>query len=52
MLDVRRLERMLQHAAPAPPAPPGKVIPLARYLRTPEQYALWFATPTPKGDDA
>jgi transposase len=52
MLDVRRLERMVQHAAPAPPTPPGKVIPLARYLRAPEQYALSFATPTPKGDDA
>lgn len=53
MLDVRRLERMLKQAAPPiAPAAPGKVIPLARYLRSPEQYALSFATQTPKGDDA
>ncbi len=53
MLDVRRLERMLQQAAPsAVPTPSGHVIPLARYLRSPRQYALPFATPTPKGDDA
>jgi transposase len=53
MLDVRRLERMLQQAAPpAAPAPPGRVIALARYLRSPRQYALPRATPTPKGDDA
>ena len=52
MLDVRRLERMLQHAGSTPSAPPAKVIPLARYLRDPEQYALSLATPTPQGDDA
>jgi hypothetical protein len=53
MLDVRRLERMLQQAAPpAPPAPAARVIPLARYLRSPNQYALLLTTPTSKGDDA
>ncbi len=53
MLDVRRLERMLQQAVPAhASSTPGKVIPLARYLRAPEQYALSFATHPPKGDDA
>jgi hypothetical protein len=53
MLDVRRLERMLQQASPpAAPATPARIIPLARYLRSPHQYALPFATPTSKGDDA
>ena len=36
MLDVHRLKRMLeQGVAPPPPAPPARVIPLARYLRPP-----------------
>jgi transposase len=53
MLDVRRLERMLQQASPAPPAAaPAKVIPLGRYLRPSQQYALPLTTSTPKGDDA
>ena len=53
MFDVRRLERMLQLAAPpVPPAVPGRVIPLARYLRSPHQYALPFTHLTPKGEDA
>jgi transposase len=43
LIDVRRIERMLKLAWPAPP--PGerpRVIPLCRYLRPPEQYALPF----------
>jgi transposase len=41
LLDVKRLERMLQVASTAPaPAPPARVIPLARYLRPATQYAL------------
>jgi len=49
MLDVRRLQRMLElgHTTPAP-APTGRVIPLARYLRPAYQYALPLAAPTPK----
>jgi transposase len=43
MLDVRRLERMLKIGppctAPQPPSSP-KVIPIARYLRPADQYAL------------
>ena len=43
LIDVRRLERML-HAPPAPPLPPlAQVIPIARYLRPPTQYALPFS---------
>jgi len=50
MLDVRRLERMILAAAPAPgPKTPGRIIPLARYLRPASQYALNF-NPNPKGD--
>ena len=41
MLDVHRLKRMLEHGVAAPPpAPPARVIPLARYLRPATQYAL------------
>jgi transposase len=50
MLDVRRLARMLQLARP--PQQPGpapdeaRVIPLCRYLRPPQQYALPLPTST------
>jgi hypothetical protein len=49
MLDVHRLKRMLELATPAAaPAAAARVIPLARYLRPAQQYALTFtATPTP-----
>ena len=52
MLDVHRLKRMLDLAAPAVPlAAPARVIPLARYLRPAKQYALTFTlTPTPEGE--
>jgi hypothetical protein len=41
MLDVKRLQRMLEVAATAPPpAPAARVIPLARYLRPATQFAL------------
>lgn len=61
MYDVRRLQRMLQNGAapPAPAAPPSPTtIPLARYLRPADQYALPLAsreqtlttTPNPGGD--
>ena len=44
MLDVRRLARMLERATPAPQPPPAQVIPLARYLRPTNQYALPLAS--------
>ena len=44
MLDVRRLERMLQRAVPPPLSRPAQVIPLARYLRPASQYALPLAS--------
>jgi hypothetical protein len=42
MLDVRRLGRMLEQAAkpPVQQRPRARVIPIARYLRSPSQYAL------------
>lgn len=56
MTDVRRLGRMLAHAAPpTPPSASPQVIPLARYLRPPSQYALPLAsreTGHPEGEDA
>jgi len=45
MTDVRRLGRMLARAAPpTPPSASPQVIPLARYLRPPSQYALPLAS--------
>ena len=45
MTDVRRLTRMLARAAPLSPPPASpQVIPLARYLRPPSQYALPLAS--------
>ena len=51
MLDVRRLQRMLElgHVTPASP-PPARVIPLARYLRPAHQYALPLTAPTATGE--
>ena len=47
MLDVHRLKRMLELAAPAAlTAPSSRVIPISRYLRPAQQYALCF-TPQP-----
>jgi len=40
MLSVRRLARLLELATPAPPPPPARVLPLARYLRPATHYAL------------
>ena len=50
LLDVRRLERMLQLAAPTPAPLAARVLPLARHLRPAQQYALPFLTRTEKGD--
>jgi hypothetical protein len=48
MIDVRRLERMLQIGTPAPASSPSPapVIPLARYLRPASQYRLSLETKT------
>jgi hypothetical protein len=50
LLDVRRLERMLQLSQPAPAATPARIVPIARYLRPASQYALPFTHPDPKGE--
>ena len=49
---VRRLQRMLELATPAAlPATHARVIPLARYLRAAQQYALCFTPgPDPEGE--
>jgi hypothetical protein len=49
MLDVTRLRRMLEQAVkpPSEPKPRARVIPIARYLRQPSQYALPFQRPSP-----
>jgi transposase len=44
MLDVHRLERMLKLAPPPPPPSAPNLIPLARFLRSPSQYALPLAS--------
>ena len=40
MHNVRRLERMVRLHLPPEPEPPAEVIPLGRYLRPANQYAL------------
>jgi transposase len=51
MLSIRRLQRMIEVATPAPhPRPRQNVIPIARYLRDPKQYALPLGTK--KGEDS
>jgi hypothetical protein len=40
MLSVHRLTRLLALAAPPPPLPAARVLPLARYLRPATHYAL------------
>ena len=44
MFNVHRLEKMLKHPS-APPSAPVRVLPPARYLRDPHQYALGAAAP-------
>jgi transposase len=45
MFNVYRLEKMLERPAPPPPPASTRVLPPARYLRDPRQYALHAATP-------
>ena len=41
LLSIKRLQRLIELAAPPrPPELPANVIPISRYLRPPEQYAL------------
>jgi transposase len=54
MLDVKRLQRMIEQGVVAsPPAPPARVIPLGRYLRPATQYALPLRpAATAEGEDS
>jgi hypothetical protein len=53
MLDVHRLKRMLQQGvAASPPAPPARVIPLARYLRPATQYQLPLPSAASEGEES
>jgi hypothetical protein len=54
MLDVHRLRRMLEHGVTAPPpAPPARVLPVARYLRPATQYLLPLpATASTEGEES
>jgi hypothetical protein len=50
LTDIHRLRRMLEHAGPStPPLPPPPMVPPARFLRPPTQYALLPARPTAGG---
>ncbi|NJM55784.1 MAG: transposase family protein [Verrucomicrobiae bacterium] len=54
MHDVHRLENMLKSAARPDAAPLARVIPIGRYLRPPQQYALALspsASPDPQGEE-
>ena len=53
MLDMHRLKRMLEQGIAAPaPAPPARVIPLARYLRPPTQYKLPLPSAASEGEES
>lgn len=43
MIDVYRLRRLLERAAVAPTSAPPRTLPLARFLRPAEQFALPFS---------
>ena len=47
MLDVRRLQRMLEQGVIVLAAPPTRVLPRGRYLRPATQYALPLGAATP-----
>jgi hypothetical protein len=52
LISVKRLQRLIELAAPPrPPEPPAKVIPISRYLRPVEQYALPGLAPNSTQDD-
>jgi hypothetical protein len=52
MLDVHRLKRMLEQGLAPAPAPPARVIPLARYLRPATQYKLPLPTAASEGEES
>jgi hypothetical protein len=53
MVDIYRLKKLLELAPLQGPSGPDRVIPLARYLRPAQQYALPLAShePNEKGDE-
>jgi transposase len=51
MLDVRRLQRMLELGLTAPPLPSVRALPPGRYLRPAHQYALPFRAASSKRED-
>jgi hypothetical protein len=53
MLDVHRLQRMLEHGVTAPPSPPpARVMPRARYLRPASQYQLPVSSAASEGKES
>lgn len=53
MIDIYRLRRLLERAAAAPAPTPARVLPIARFLRPTQQFALPFPSnnqPQKKGD--
>jgi hypothetical protein len=50
LVDVYRLRRLLERAAAAPTSAPPRVLPMARYLRPVQQFALPFKAQNQKGD--
>ena len=50
LVDVYRLRRLLERVAAAPTSTPARVLPIARFLRPVQQFALPLSTHNPKGD--
>ena len=51
LVDIYRLRRLLERAAAAPATAPLRHLPVARYLRPAQQFALPFPPQNKKGDE-
>ena len=51
LVDVYRLRRLLERAAAVPASAPARPLPMARYLRPTEQFALPFQPQDKKGNE-
>ncbi len=51
LVDIYRLRTLLERAAAAPAPATSRALPLARYLRPTQQFALPFPKPTSEGDE-
>jgi len=51
IVDIYRLRRLLERAAAVPTSTPARILPMARYLRPAQQFALPFQAQDKKGNE-